>query len=88
MRRIILRRKKNAGGTTTKLTSDITGSWYTITASSAISDSRSRPIAVTSRLMTWLAAAAPVVSRAMNSEECRSEKKPTFCWISALNIRR
>ena len=61
MRRISLRRKKNAGGTITKLKSDITGSCTTITVSSPMSDSRSRPTAVMSRLMTWLAAAAPVV---------------------------
>ena len=40
------------------------------------SDSRSRPTEVISRLSTCVAAAAPVVSRAMNSDEWRSEKKP------------
>ena len=88
MRRIILRSTMNAGGATMKLKNDMIGSWTTITASRPISESRSRPIAVTSRLMTWLAAAAPVVSRAMNSEECRSEKNATFWLISALNICR
>ncbi len=39
-----------------------------MTVASAISESRSRPIEVTSRLSTWLAAAAPVLSRARSSE--------------------
>ncbi len=68
-RRITLRRKKNAGGAPMKPNSDITGSWITITVTNPISDIRSRPIAVISRLITPLTAAAPVVSRAMNSEE-------------------
>ena len=40
------------------------GSWITITIVRPISDIRSRPMAVMRRLMTWLTAAAPVVSRA------------------------
>ena len=56
----------------------MTGSWITITMTRPISDIRSRPTAVISRLITWLTAAAPVVSRAMNSDECRSAKKPIF----------
>ena len=76
MRRISLRSTKNAGGATTKLMNDIKGSCTTITVTSPISDSRSRPSEVISRLMTWVAAAAPALSRAMNSVECRSEKKP------------
>ena len=67
---------------------DITGSWTTMTMQSPISDSRSRPIAVIRRLITWLAAAAPVVSRAMNSDEWRSAKKPMFCCSSLSNMRR
>ena len=77
-----------AGGTTTKPKNDITGSWTTITVTRPISDSRSRPIAPITRLSAWLAAAAPVVSRARNSDECRSAKKPRFWWISVANIRR
>src|SRR4029078_2973720 len=57
MRRIILRSTRNAGGATMKLKNDMIGSWYTITASRPISESRSRPIAVTIRVMTWLPAA-------------------------------
>ena len=67
---------------------DITGSWTTITMQSPISDIRSRPIAVIRRLITWLTAAAPVVSRAMNSDEWRSAKKPMFCCRSLSNMRR
>ena len=60
MRRISLRSTKNAGGATTKLKNDISGSCTTITAIRPISDSRSRPTEVISRLMTCVAAAAPV----------------------------
>ena len=67
-----------AGGAITKPTSDITGSWITITANRPISVSTSRPIEVISSDSTRFAAVAPVVSRAMNSEEWRSEKKPMF----------
>ena len=69
MRRISLRSTKNAGGATTKLKNDINGSCTTITVSSPISDSRSRPSEVISRLMTCVAAAAPALRRAMNSVE-------------------
>ena len=82
MRRIILRRISIAGGTTMTLNSDSTGSCTAMTAASPMSESRSRPIDVMSRLSTWLAAAAPVVSRAMNSELWRSAKKPTLCCSS------
>ncbi len=87
-RRISLRRKKNAGGAPRKPISDITGSWITITIDSPISDIRSRPIAVMRRLITPLTAAAPVVSRAMNSEEWRSAKKPMLSCNSLSNRRR
>ena len=63
MRRIILRRISIAGGTTMMLNSDITGSCTAMTAASPMRESRSRPIEVIRRLSTWLAAAAPVVSR-------------------------
>ena len=88
MRRIILRRISIAGGTTITLNSDITGSWTAITPTSAISERKSRPIDVISRLRTLLAAAAPVVRRAMNSELWRWAKKPMFCCSRAVNIRR
>ncbi len=68
-RRMTLRKKKKAGGAPTKPISDIAGSWITMTPQSPISDIRSRPMAVMRRLMTPLTAAAPVVSRAMNSDE-------------------
>ena len=61
------------------LKSDITGSCTAMTAASPMSESRSRPIDVMRRFNTWLAAAAPVVSRAMNSELWRSAKKPMLC---------
>ena len=77
-----------AGGAATKPASDITGSWVTITIDSPISDIRSRPIAVIRRLMTDDTACAPVVSRAMNSDECRSAKKLMFSCNSLSNIRR
>ena len=78
IRRTSLRRTSIAGGTITKPNSDITGSCITITATRPISDSRSRPTAVISRLSTWRRRLAPVVSRARNSDECRSAKKPRF----------
>jgi len=68
-RRITLRRKNRAGGVTINPVIDITGSWITITIDSPMSDIRSRPMAVMRRLITWLTALAPVVSRAMNSDE-------------------
>ena len=64
------------------------GSCITITVTSAISDSRSRPTALISRLSTWVTEVAPAESRARNSEECRSEKKPTLSRISLANSRR
>ena len=76
-----------AGGATIKPASDITGSWVTITTQSPISDIRSRPMAVMRRLMTWLTALAPVVNRAMNSDEWRSAKKPIFSRNSLSNMR-
>ena len=59
-----------------------------MTAQSPISDIRSRPIAVIKRLMTWLTELAPVVSRAMNSDEWRSAKKLIFSRNSLSNMRR
>ena len=88
MRRIILRRISIAGGTTMMLRSDITGSCTAMTAASPMSESRSRPIDVMRRFNTWLAAAAPVVSLAMNSELWRSAKKPMLCCSNLANIRR
>ena len=87
-RRISLRRKKNAGGTTMTPAIDSSGSCTTMTIDSATSDIRSRPIAVMSRLITMVTAAVPVVSRAMNSEEWRSAKKPMFSRSSLSNRRR
>ena len=77
-RRTSLRSTIIAGGAMIRPTSDITGSWITITANRPISVSTSRPIEVISSDSTRFAAVAPVVSRAMNSDECRSEKKPMF----------
>ena len=59
-----------------------------MTIDSPMSDIRSRPIAVMRRLITPLTALAPVVSRAMNSDEWRSAKKPMFCCNSLSNMRR
>ncbi len=87
-RRASLRRKKIAGGAAIKPASDITGSWVTITIVSPMSDARSRPTAVIRRLMTACTALAPVVSRAMNSDEWRSAKKLIFSRKSLSNIRR
>ena len=75
MRRIILRSTRNAGGATTRLKNDISGSCTTMTVSNPINDNRSRPSEVISKLMTCVAAVAPALRRAMNSVECRSEKK-------------
>ena len=88
IRRASLRKKKIAGGAAMKPASDITGSWVTITMVSPISDIRSRPTAVIRRLMTADTAVAPVVSRAMNSDEWRSAKKLIFSCMSFSNIRR
>ena len=87
-RRTSLRRTNMAGGATTRPATDITGSRTTITIESPMSDSRSRPMAVIRRLITWLTALAPVVSRAMNSDEWRSAKKPIFCRNSLSSMRR
>ena len=87
-RLISLRKKKNAGGAMIKPPSAMIGSWISITIVSPISDIRSRPIAVMRRLITWLTAAAPVVSRAMNSDEWRSAKKPMSSCNSLSNRRR
>src|SRR5262249_33403277 len=78
MRRIILRRISIAGGTTMTLSMDSTGSCTAMTAASPMSESRSRPIDVMRRLSTLLAAAAPGVSRAMNSELWRAAKNPNI----------
>jgi len=59
-----------------------------MTATSAISDSTSRPTALISRLRTWVTEFAPEVRRARNSDECRSEKKATLSLISLANSRR
>ena len=92
MRRISLRSTNKAGGATTKAKNDITGSCTTMTVTRPISENRSRPTEVISRLITCVAAAAPADSRMMNSVEWRSEKKPspslsslvkTARWLSA-----
>ena len=88
MRLISLRRNSIAGGTTTRPISDNSGSCATITLTRAISVSRSRPIALIRRLSTSVMDLAPVVSRARNSDECRSEKKPMLSLISLANSRR
>src|SRR5882672_9390342 len=77
-----------AGGATRKPSSAITGSCVTITMTSAISDSRSRPTALISRLRTCVTEFAPAVRRARNSDECRSEKNATLSLISLANNRR
>jgi hypothetical protein len=88
MRLIILRRTSIAGGNTMRVAIERSGSWYTITATSPIKESRSRPIEVMSKLSTWVAAAAPGMSRAANSEEWRSAKKPMLSLRSLPNNRR
>ena len=79
---------KNAGGATTKLKNDISGSFTTMTATSPISVRKSRPTEVIKRLITCVQAAAPVDSRAMNSVECRFEKKPMPSLSSLAKTRR
>src|SRR4029450_1604005 len=69
MRRISLRRKKKAGGATTKVKNDISGSCITMTKTRPINESRSRPTEGISRLMTCVAAAGPGDSGAMHSGE-------------------
>ena len=44
--------------------------------------------AVMSRFNTWCRGRPPVLSRAMNSELWRSEKKPMFCCSKRANSRR
>jgi len=88
MRRTSLRSTTMAGGTTRTLTSDIIGSFDTMTIKSAISIRRSRPKAVIRRLITYVAELAPVVRRATNSDECRSAKKPRPSFKSLSNMRR
>ena len=87
MRFTSLRSTIIAGGATAKPSSAINGSVITMTMTSAISDSRSRPMALISRLSTCVTAVAPAVSRARNSEECRSEKNAMFSLISLANSR-
>ena len=87
-RRTSLRKKKIAGGATMRPPSDMIGSCVTITITRPISDIRSRPMAVMSRLITDDTALAPVVIRAMNSDECRSAKKLIFSCRSLSNMRR
>ena len=53
-----------------------------------ISCSRSRPIALNSRFSESAMDFAPALSRARNSDECRSEKKPMLSFISLANSRR
>ncbi len=88
MRRISLRSTNSAGGATTKLKNDISGSCTTITITSPTSEKKSRPTEVIIRLITWVAAAAPADSRMMNSVECRSEKKPRPSLSSLVNTAR
>ena len=45
-------------------------------------------MALTSMLRTSVMDLAPAVSRARNSDECRSEKKPTLSRISLANSWR
>ena len=88
MRFTSLRSTSIAGGATRNPSSAIYGSCISITQTSAISDSTSRPTALISRLSTCVTELAPAVSRARNSDECRSEKKPTLSFISLENSRR
>ncbi len=85
---ISLRRTSIAGGTTMMLNSDITGSCQAITATRATSVNRSRPIDVTSKLSTWLAAAAPVVSRARNSDVALGEEGDVVAAAARRTCRR
>ena len=64
------------------------GSCISMTQTRPISSSRSRPSALIRRLRTWVTEVAPAVSRARNSDECRSEKKATLSLISLANSRR
>jgi len=87
-RRTSLRRNSIAGGAMISPTNAITGSWTIITANRPISVNTSRPRDVISSESARFAAVEPVVSRAMNSEEWRSEKKPMFSVSSLSNMRR
>ena len=78
MRRTILRSRNIAGGKTISVTANSSGSWITITTIKPASVMKSRPAAMMSRASTCVAAFAPACSRAVNSEECRSVKKPRF----------
>ena len=83
-----LRRISIAGGTTTRPTNDRIGSCITITPIKPISMNRSRPMALISMLRTSVMDFAPAVSRARNSDECRSEKNAMLSFISLANSRR
>ena len=83
-----LRRISIAGGTTTRPMNDRIGSCTTITPTRLISISKSRPMALISMLRTSVMDFAPAVSRARNSDECRSEKNPMLSLISLANSRR
>jgi hypothetical protein len=74
MRRIILRNTNIAGGNTISVMANSSGSLITITTISPASVKKSRPAALISRCSTCVAAVAPALRRAMNSEECRSTK--------------
>ena len=73
MRFTSLRRISIAGGTTTRPINDSTGSCVTITNIRLTSSSTSRPTALINSVRTSVMDFAPDVSRARNSEECRSE---------------
>ena len=60
-RRISLRSTNSAGGTTISLTSDITGSWITMTATEADQGEKVAAERGDQQIEHWLAAAAPVV---------------------------
>ena len=73
-RRTSWRITRITGGAITRLTSDIQGSVMNIIIARPTRVRKSRPNARISRLSVWLAAAAPVVRRGMNSEEGRDAK--------------
>ena len=88
MRLTSLRSTSIAGGVTTSPSNDMMGSCITMTTVRLIRSSRSRPIALISELRTSVMDFAPAVSRARNSEECRSEKNPALSLISLANSAR
>jgi len=88
MRLTSLRSTSIAGGVTTNPSNDMMGSCITMTTVRLIRSSRSRPIALISELRTSVMDFAPAVSRARNSEECRSEKNPALSLISLANSAR